>query len=522
VSDSPDDVRPHSDEYLDSTSDSASDGRAAGAGTGGDEDAHVAARPATRRRGLVAGAVLAVGLIGGGVAYGVAQLSGGGAQPEQMVPASALAVITVDLDPSAGQKVDALRFARKFPELKARAGGGDDLRKVLFEVVSDSSQVGASWQDVEPWLGERAALAVLPAADELDDPRPVVVLAVTDETKARAGLPAAMPEVACEVSDGFAVCGQDAATAKATVAAASQKSLADDATYTRDVEAVGGRGVLGAWVDLARVKQSASDALSGMGGLAGSLAGATTSDLSGRYVAALRFDGPHLELAGRVDGVDLPRVRGSADAGSLPPDTLVALGMADAGTVVQSAWDRLREVASAMGGAESFDDQVSTLASTYGVKLPDDLVSAVGERLAVAVGPGTTSKVAVRVDGSRTSIATLLRAAEQASGTSVPLATVPSGDDTVISTDESYAQVVAQAASGGDLGGTDRFADAVADPDGAVGVLFVDIAGLVSSHAEQLGVDARTLERIKPLSALGVSVRQDGEALDFRLRLVTR
>jgi hypothetical protein len=517
VSDSPDDVRPPAAEYLDSTPDGTQDG----AGTAGNDHAREAAGPATRRRRLVAGAVLAVGLIGGGVAYGVAQLSGGGAQPDQMVPASALAVVTVDLDPSAGQKVDALRFARAFPELKARVGGGDDLRKVLFEVVSDAPQVSASWQDVEPWLGDRAALAVLPAPDELDDPRPVVVLAVTDEAKARAALPAVLPKATCEVSDGFAVCGQDPATAKDAVAAASQKSLADDATYTRDVEAVGGRGVLGAWVDLARVKESAPDALSGMGGVAGSLAGAT-SDLKGRYVAALRFDGPHLELAGRVEGAELPRLRGSADAGSLPPDTLVALGMADAGSVVQSAWDRLREAASAMGGAESFDDQVSTLSSTYGVRLPDDLVSAAGNRLTVAVGPGSTPKVAVRLDGSRESIATLLRAAEQASGTPVPLATVPSGDRTVISTDESYARAVAQAAAGGDLAGTDRFSNAVADADGAAGVLFVDIAGLVSSYAEQLDVDAHTLERIKPLSALGVSVRQDGEALDYRVRLVTR
>jgi hypothetical protein len=309
---------------------------------------------------------------------------------------------------------------------------------------------------------------------------------------------------------------------KAAVAAAAKRSLADDAAYVRDMKDVGDRGVLSAWVDLGRVADAAPDALSGMGGLAGSLAGATTSDLKGRYVAAVRFDGPNLELAGRVQGVAFPSLRGSADVGSLPADTVVALGLGDAGTAVQSVWDRLREAAAAMGGADSFDEQVSTLASTYGVRVPDDLVSAVGDRLTVAVGPGSTPKVAVRVTGSRQSISTLLRAAEQASGTPVALATVPSGDDTVISTDESYARAVAQSAAGGGLGGTDRFADAVAEPDGAAGVLFVDVAGMVSAYAEQLGVDARTLERIKPLSALGVSVRQDGEALDYRLRLVTR
>jgi hypothetical protein len=347
----------------------------------------------------VAVAVLSVALVGGGAAYGVGRLSGGGAQPDEMVPANALAIVSVDLDPSAGQKVDALRFARAFPTVKTRIGSSDDLRKVLFDAVSDSTDVTVPWKDVEPWLGDRAALAVLPAADELDEPVGVAVLAVTDEAKARAGLQAAMPTSTCEVADGFAVCAKDATTAKRAVADAAATALADDSTYADDMKSLGNRGVLAAWADLSRVSTAAPDLLGGMPGIGGSLAGAA-GDLKGRYVAAVRFDGPHLELAGRVEGADLPRLSGSTDVGTLPKDTLAALGIGDAGTVVTSAWQRLRVAAGSMGQEQGFDDQVSTLSSQYGIRLPDDLVSAIGDRLTVAVGNGSTPQVAVRVKGS--------------------------------------------------------------------------------------------------------------------------
>jgi hypothetical protein len=470
-----------------------------------------------RRRGLVAGAVLAVGLIGGGVAYGVGQLSGGGAQPDEMVPSSALAIVSVDLDPSAGQKVDALRFARKFPDLKKHVGSGDDLRKAFFDAISDSSDVTASWEDVKPWLGDRAAVAVLPAADELDDPVPVVVVAVTDEAKAKAGLPKVVPDGSCEVADGFAVCAEQAETAKRALADAQQSSLADDPTYAKDVDALGDHGVLAAWADLGRLKDAAPDLLGGMGGVTGSLAGAATPDLQGRYVAALRFDGPNLELAGRVDGATLPRLSGSADAGSLPDDTLAAFSLGDAGTAVTAAWDRLRDAAAAMGGAEDLDAQVSTLAATYGVTLPDDLVSAVGNELTVVLGPGTTPQLAVRLGGSKDSVDHLLEAAGRASG--VPVATATSGDGTVIASDAAYAKAVSE---GTGLGGSDRFKDAVGDADGAPAVLFVDIEGLVSTYGDVLGLDAGARADLAPLSALGATLRQDGDALEYHVRLATR
>lgn len=499
-----------SPEYLDSV-----DGTVPSAEAGTEEPA---ARRPGRRRGLVVGAVLGVALVGGGVAYGVGRLSGGGAQPDEMIPASALAVVSVDLDPSAAQKIDALRFARKFPELKTRIGGGDDLRKVLFDLVSESGDVTTSWKDVEPWLGSRAAVAVLPAKDELDEPVPVVVVAVTDEAKAKTGLREVAPDARCEVADGFAVCAEDQDVATRAVADASSASLADDPTYAADMKRLGDHGVLAAWGDLGRVKKAAPDLLGGLGGVAGSFAGAG-DELKGRYVAAVRFDGPHLELAGRAVGLDVPKLSGSTDVGSLPDDTLVALGYSSADALVKALWDQVHQAAESMNGAEELDAEVSSLADAYGVRVPDDVVAAVGSQLAVAVGPGTTPQLAVRVNGSRDSLDRVVNAVEQVSGGMVTVATATSGSSTVLASDQSYASAVAK---GGALGRSERFTDAVGDAEGAQAVLFVDIAGLVASYGDQLWLDDADLEAVKPLSAVGLTVRQDGDALVYRARLATR
>ena len=48
----------------------------------------------------------------------------------------AVGYVSVDLDPSLGQKVDALRFLRKFPSAKASLGSTDDIRQWVFNAAS--------------------------------------------------------------------------------------------------------------------------------------------------------------------------------------------------------------------------------------------------------------------------------------------------------------------------------------------------------------------------------------------------
>ena len=83
-----------------------------------------------RRRGLlIGGGVAALAVVGVG-AWAAAQFFSTGAQPAEALPAGTLGYASIDLDPSGGQKIEALRTLNKFPAFKDEIGldTDDDIR----------------------------------------------------------------------------------------------------------------------------------------------------------------------------------------------------------------------------------------------------------------------------------------------------------------------------------------------------------------------------------------------------------
>src|SRR3954447_24351467 len=79
-----------------------------------------------------------------------------GPQAAEAVPADALAYAAVDLDPSAEQKINALRFLDHFPGFKDVADikdERDDIRKtILTDAVASLDCDGVSYDaTIEPW-----------------------------------------------------------------------------------------------------------------------------------------------------------------------------------------------------------------------------------------------------------------------------------------------------------------------------------------------------------------------------------
>ena len=140
-----------------------------------------------RRTGLVAAAAAAAVVAVGAGAYGVVQLLAGGSSPATAVPADAVAYVSLDLDPSAAQKIEAFKILRKFPSIKKELGSRDDIRQAVFEEIrKDDGCAKLDYaRDVEPWIGDRVALAAVP--DSRHGAAPMVVLQVTDQEKARTG-----------------------------------------------------------------------------------------------------------------------------------------------------------------------------------------------------------------------------------------------------------------------------------------------------------------------------------------------
>lgn len=469
-----------------------------------------------RRRGLVvAAAVVAVGLVGGGAALAASKLGGGGAQPDEVVPASAVAFVAVDLDPSSGQKIDFLRFARKFPDAADAIGKDDDVRKAMFEALKKQGDLKGDWAtDVAPWLGDRAGFAVLPPAADGEDPGAIAVLAVKDEAKAKAGLAkVSSGQAKCEFTDGWAVCSDDAAIAKKALADAGDKPLSQAKEYSGDVGALGERGIARAWFDLARLQEAVPTS-------GGQMSAALSSTrLTGRAAFALRFDGPNLELTGHAVGTKLPELKGSAGVDDLPADSVAVYGFSGADRLVDYAYAQVRKAAEGMNAVDQLDAMTAQVKDQFDITVPADVTKAVGDRLAIVYGgnDGGTPKVAARLNGDRGTLDKIVNAVEGGAG--VTVARAQEGTYSVLASTQAYADAVAK---GHGLGEVAAFRDAVPDAKDAQAVLYVDVAKALADVGDQADLSAEDRKQLQALEALGVSVKQDGDRVSYDVRLTTK
>jgi hypothetical protein len=209
-----------------------------------------------RRMAIIGGLVLTGALVTGGVWAWNAFFSQG-PQPAEALPAGTLAYASIDLDPSGAQKVEAIRFLRKFPAFKDEIGldTDDDVRKEIFTRIQDE---GACEEldyedDIEPWLGDRFAFAAVDRGD--DSPAPVLVAQIKDEDKAADGLDKLVEcgnQMTGDSEDigGYAFNGdwvilaETEAIAKDVVADAEDDALSEDSDYTKWTEASGDPGIM--------------------------------------------------------------------------------------------------------------------------------------------------------------------------------------------------------------------------------------------------------------------------------------
>jgi hypothetical protein len=505
-------------------------------------DAPSKKRPSPLRWVLSALVVVLVLALVAGVTVAVRGLSGGGSQPEDALPGGAIAFGKVDLDPAAGQKINAIRFLRKFPALKDKVSLDADLRESLFKGMADS----VGWdklsfeKDVAPWLGQRIGIAAYaPAGGDSTDrpggPTVVVALQVTDDAKAKAGLDrlnaaaSAGSKAGVVVRDGYALLAQDQAAADKAAKDAAAGVLADDPHLSADLGALGD-GVASAWVNmdamgsLARLSGIAGYGLLGVGGL-----NSEAASKGGRTSYVLRFDGADaLEVRGSSTGSSSVKAPDKPLQGfnELPEDSVVAFGLAGGDEMVAGFFDSLRATfddQASDGPPGGFDGMVADIESELGVKLPDDLAVLLGSNIVAAMGDPASSpevEVGARVttDGPR-AVAVLdkITKATKAAGQDFPIVRRLTDDGVVIATSNEQADLVSK---DGGLGDKDAVRKALPDVDGATVALWVDIRSLMRGFMGESEGDVD--ENLAPIAGLGITAKiaDDGTA-SYRLRLVT-
>jgi hypothetical protein len=368
-----------------------------------------------------------------------------GPQPAEALPDSTIGYVSVDLDPSGQQKLEALQALRNFPAFADNVdlAADDDLRLRLFEELQgDGLCPDLDFaDDVDPWLGDRFAVAAIDmggASGPLDlGINAVGVVQIDDAEAAEEGL-AALRDCGGEGDTfGWSVAGDwavvaetDDIAAEVTEAAADAPLAADD-DFQRWTGEAGDPGILTAYVapeaaellaDVAEVFGGFESAFSGdtclpplgddpfgddpfgddpfsedpFGGDCDPFAGPTTGmsdqlagladDFAGAALT-IRFDDGGLELEAVVGSADVEAASGVDDGGddvvvTLPEDTAVAFGLG-----FEDGWfDAIAESADEVLGEGGLDAFLLMAEEETGLDLPDDLETLVGESAALALG----------------------------------------------------------------------------------------------------------------------------------------
>ena len=396
------------------------------------------------KKGLfIGGGVVGLAAVGVG-AWAAVSFFATGAQPAEALPDSTLAYLSIDLDPSGGQKIEALRTLNKFPAFEDQVGidTDDDIRKVLFdEIQGELDCDGLDYEDdVEPWLGSRAAVAAVDSGGETPDP--VFVLQVKDAEAAEKGLET-IKDCSGEEEGGWAIDGdwvviaQTDKIAEGVADDAAEASLADDEDFQRWVGEAGDSGVVTIYAGpslgdylaenaddlfgfpLGALGMAASDCAiaepalppgeelsddfeDDLGGFDDcgddGATGPTDSLISDKLketmqdfkgmAGVLRFDDGAIELEFASDGDIAGSNLLASDAGgdtisSLPADTAAAIGVG-----FSEGWfgDLLEIYAPYLGGGQDLDGLLEQIEAETGLALPDDVETLFGDSAALALG----------------------------------------------------------------------------------------------------------------------------------------
>lgn len=273
-----------------------------------------------------AGILLAIG--GGILAY--ALFSGGGAQPESVLPRDTTVFAKIDLNPKIGQRVNLVRLVAKFPKALKNFNQDDPIGSVFNEVTQNSSY---DWAQLKPWIGNRFALGGIQTSNGM---QMVVVVSITNESEMRYFMAKQFPNLKFFVASNYAVIGDSQETINLVKSAPSH--LSDNATFNSDISALGGDQLGLAWGEVKNLDSLLGGSLdsylsnSGVGGNLGSLRNTTGRVVLGFHATSDSLVATFLTRGFSASSIDWPTGEISAtDLQNLPATTLAAISLEGAG-----------------------------------------------------------------------------------------------------------------------------------------------------------------------------------------------
>jgi hypothetical protein len=532
-----------------------------------------------RRRALIAGGAVAGLAIAGGAAAAAVWWSSTGAQPAEALPDSTLGYASIDLDPSGAQKVEAVKMLKKFPAFNDEIDldTDDDIRQKMFEEfeLGDACKGLDYEDDIEPWLGDRAAVAAVDTGE--DAPAAAFVLQVKDEGAAEDGL-AKIQDCGGDDSGGWVIDGDWAVIAETDKIAqgivddAEKSPLSDDEDYQKWTDEVGDAGVINMYAAPAAGKflADSADSLFGMG------MGGGTADFSScvldpeadptddafcdegegmtddpesmsampeEFTQALkdfqgaaltvRFDDGALEVEMAGDSALTEQSLPTTDKGddvlaTLPEDTAAAFGVG-----LPEGWFStiLDQMSTYTGGEMTAEDFIAQAEAETGLELPDDIETLLGESTAFAVSPdidpeslvnSTTPEgvpIGAKIQGDPEEIEAVLEKIRAQMGSESDLLISESDGDTIaVGLDQDY---VSELLKDGNLGDSDVFQHVVRGAEDASSIFYVNFDAGDGWLDRIAGDDQEVADNLEPLEGIGMSGWVEDDSSHVVLRVTT-
>ncbi|MDR7253884.1 ribosomal protein L7/L12 [Nocardioides sp. BE266] len=512
-----------------------------------------------RKRLTVLGALGATAVVVAGGAWAATSFFSTGSQPAEALPDSTVAYFSIDLDPSGGQKIEAIKTLRKFPGFtdKINLQTDDDLRERLFEEITKSGACeGLDYaKDVKPWLGSRAAMAAVDLGE--DQPAAVGVVQVTDSAKAEDGMGKLIDTCGGEGADGevggwvvdgdWMVISETKEIATKVVDAADKGSLADDSGFGTWTGEAGDDGFMSFYVAKGVTKYA--EDLGGMGALMGDMSGMGTDPMADEQVpeelqqmldefdgaaATVRFDDGAVEVEYAMSNYqkDLTKYMESDEGvsmiGGLPDDTVAAFGLSLTDGWGDAMLDYVKSLAPE--DADSIDEQLAQFEDETGLAFPEDIETLLGDGMTVSLGSGIDPDaianggpgevpVGITIKGDAGEIQAVLdKIAAQVPPEAAEYMKVSEGDGyAVVALQDDYR---GKLESGGDLGDTDDYKKVVESGD-AQSVLYVNFDADDNWLVRVTEDMPEVSENLEPLSAFGISSWVDGDVMHGQLKLTT-
>ena len=504
--------------------------------------------PLGRRTWVLAVAGIAVvAAAGAGFAVG-AVLGGGGTQPEDVLPDTVLAYVDIDLDPAAEQKVNFVRLLGRFPDVEQQYGPEPDIRAVVVDWLAEGTELEDA--DIDQWIGDRVGVGISWDA-EAEALTPVAAIQVSDADEAVADLQLVLEDDQIATTDDYVVVTGDlfsgldeldevsglvgadvpaSQTAEQVVAAGAAAPLSESDAFTGVFDRLDD-GLFTMYVDGERIA-AAGEQLGDTLGLdespdaAGLTEALAQAEDAGQTGAVLRAEPDAIEVVA-WSGAATQGDAGPADLmASLPDSTLFALELTGGADLVAERWAQLIESGEQSGlNADDLERGLAEIEAQYGITLPDDLETLMGDDVVLAVdGEGLLTGVpgvgvrSVTDPTAGDDLATRIQSTLASLTGGFGITARGTDDGMVVASSEEYASTLTEGVSGdGGLGSDPTFQDALPDADDATYLVWVDLSA-VRSFAALAAPEASGV--IEPLEALGITVTPDDGGSLARSRLV--